>query len=104
MLFLFILRRFTEHFPCIVFLVCVEFIQIVHKLDDLGVSRILIHYLGLLNKEWIMLRAKLKQNGPRKLALSAPISYPEPSSFLLRMLDENEGLWKGLVLKVYRSK
>ena len=51
-----------------------------------------------------MLRAKLKQNGPRKLALSAPISYPEPSSFLLRMLDENEGLWKGLVLKVYRSK
>ena len=31
---------------------------------------------------------------------STPISYPEPSSFLLCMLDENEGLWKGLVLKV----
>ena len=28
------------------------------------------------------------------------ISYPEPSNFLLRMLDVNEGLWKGLVLKV----
>ena len=23
------------------------------------------------------------------------ISYPEPSNFLPRMLDENEGLWKG---------
>ena len=29
-----------------------------------------------------------------------PISYPEPSNFLLHMLDENEGLWKGPVLKV----
>ena len=29
-----------------------------------------------------------------------PISYPEPSNFLQRMLDENEGLWKGPVLKV----
>ena len=28
------------------------------------------------------------------------ISYPEPSNFLQHMLDENEGLWKGLVLKV----
>ena len=27
-------------------------------------------------------------------------SYPEPSNFLQRMLDVNEGLWKGLVLKV----
>ena len=30
------------------------------------------------------------------------ISYPEPSNFLRRMLDENEGLWKGLVLKVHK--
>ena len=28
------------------------------------------------------------------------ISYPEPPNFLRRMLDENEGLWKGPVLKV----
>ena len=28
------------------------------------------------------------------------ISYPEPSNFLQHMLDKNEGLWKGLVLKV----
>ena len=28
------------------------------------------------------------------------ISYPEPSNFLRRMLDENEGLWKGPLLKV----
>ena len=28
-----------------------------------------------------------------------PISYPEPSTFLLRMLHENEGLWKGPVLR-----
>ena len=27
------------------------------------------------------------------------ISYPDPSSFLLRMLDENEGLWKGPILR-----
>ena len=27
------------------------------------------------------------------------ISYPEPSNFLQRMLDENEGLWKGLVFR-----
>ena len=27
------------------------------------------------------------------------ISYPETSSFLLRMLDENEGLWKGPILR-----
>ena len=26
------------------------------------------------------------------------ISYPEPSDFLRRMLDEKEGLWKGPVL------
>ena len=30
------------------------------------------------------------------------ISYPEPSSFLQRMLDEKEGLWKGPVLKVHK--
>ena len=29
----------------------------------------------------------------------AAIAYPEPSSFLLRMLDENEGLWKGPILR-----
>ena len=34
------------------------------------------------------------------LSLSLSILYPELSSFLLCMLDENEGLWKGLVLKV----
>ena len=34
------------------------------------------------------------------LIRNTTISYPEPSSFLLRMLDENEGLWKGPVLKV----
>ena len=27
------------------------------------------------------------------------ISYSEPSNFLLRMLDENEGLWKGPILR-----
>ena len=30
----------------------------------------------------------------------ATISYPELTNFLRRMLDEKEGLWKGLVLKV----
>ena len=35
-----------------------------------------------------------------RLLCRAPISYPEPSNFLQRLLDENEGLWKGLVLKV----
>ena len=29
-----------------------------------------------------------------------PISCPELSNFLWHMLDENEGLWKGLVLIV----
>ena len=29
-----------------------------------------------------------------------PISYPEPANFLQRMLNENEGLWKGPVLIV----
>ena len=28
------------------------------------------------------------------------ISFPEPAKFLPRMLDENEGLWKGPVLIV----
>ena len=32
--------------------------------------------------------------------ITKPISYPEPSNFLRRMLDGNEGLWKGLVLIV----
>ena len=30
---------------------------------------------------------------------SQPMSYPEPSSFLLRMLNENERLWKGPILR-----
>ena len=28
-----------------------------------------------------------------------PISYPEPSNFFQRILDENEGLWKGPILR-----
>ena len=28
-----------------------------------------------------------------------PISYPEPSNFFQRILDENEGLWKGPTLR-----
>ena len=42
----------------------------------------------------------LNQRSENKKSWSFPISYPEPSSFLLRMLDENEELWKGLVQKV----
>ena len=34
------------------------------------------------------------------LRMIVKLSYPVPSNFLRRMLDENEGLWKGPVLKV----
>ena len=38
--------------------------------------------------------AYLCQSGTPEL--SHAISYPEPSNFLRRMLNEDEGLWKGL--------
>ena len=45
-------------------------------------------------------KAEEDKEASLRLERDWPISYTEPSNFLQRMVDENEGLWKGLVLTV----
>ena len=59
--------------------------------------------MSVMKSETTLLRTSTSHSRMRASEVHPPqaaISYPEPTNFLRRMLGENEGLWKGLVLKV----